>query len=74
MIKKKYTKWKPLGNYSHAGVDYIVFVKRNLKNSMLKFKTRRVNGFFASAMSVNSILPMNLIDVQKAWNEIIDNN
>lgn len=67
-MKNRYTKWMPLGNYSFDDVDRIVFVKKNLKTGIMKFKTLRVNGLFGSC--VNRILPNDLIDTKESWKEI----
>lgn len=69
-IKSRWTKWIPLGNFSYAGTDYITFAKKNKANGMLKFKTKKVNGFFGSMGHVHSILPVNLIDTKKAWGQL----
>ena len=71
MFKKKYTKWQPLGNYEWDGTDRIVFVKKNLKTGMMKFKTRKVNSYLGAMSCLNPILPSALIDVKKAWEEIV---
>jgi len=68
---KKYTKWYPLGNFSYGGKEYITLVKKNKKTGMLKFKTKRVNGWFFDAGYTHTFLPSNLIDVQKSWDDII---
>lgn len=70
--KSKWTKWIPLGNFSYAGTDYITFVKKNKVTGMLKFKTKKVNGFFGSMGGVHPILPAKLIDTKKAWDEITE--
>ena len=67
-FKKKYTKYIVLGNYSFADIDYIVFVRKNLKNNILDFKTKRVNGF--SSGCVNKVLPRDLIDTKTQFNLI----
>lgn len=66
----KYSNWIPLGSFSHGETDYIVFVRKNLNNGLMKFKTIRVNGKFTYS-SVSSVLPADLIDVKKQW-EIIN--
>lgn len=66
MFNSNYTKWIPLGNYSHAGSDYIVFVRKNIKNGMMQFKTKIANPSWFS----NRFLPIAMIDVKKAWDEI----
>lgn len=71
MFKKHYTKWKPLGKFTFSGKEYITLIRKNRKTGMLKFKTIRVNGFFGAMGYVNTFLPSNLIDTQKAWNEAI---
>lgn len=70
MAKKKYTKWRPLGNFTYDDTDYVVFVKKNLKNGLLKFKHRSVNK--RPLNMNNSILPTTLIDTAKAWEEVIN--
>ena len=66
-FKSKYTKWIPFGNYSHATNDYIIFVRKNLRNNMLSFKTKRVQAWIDSS---NCAVPYDLIDVKKAWIKI----
>jgi len=61
----------PLGNYSWAGVDFIVFVRRNMKNGLCQFKTIRVHTRFRLDL-VPNVLPSTLIDTRKAWNELIN--
>jgi hypothetical protein len=63
-----YTKWLPLGNYNHGSSDYIVFVRKDRKTNLLEFKTTEVT----TERYSNNILPHNLIDTEKAWNEIIN--
>lgn len=65
---KKYTKYIVLGNYSYGDIDYIVFVRKNLKNNILDFKTKRVNGF--SSVCVSRVLPRDLIDTKAQFNLI----
>ena len=67
---KRYTKWIPLGNYCFADNDFIVFVKKNKRTGLMKFKTKRVCGRSIVDTFTNLILPSGLIDVQKAWDEI----
>lgn len=69
-IKSRWTKWIPLGNFNYGGTDYITFVKKNRANGLLKFKTKKVNGFFGSMGGVHPILPTNLIDTKKSWDDI----
>lgn len=72
-MKSRYTKWIPLGNYNHAGKDYIVFVRRCLKTNMLHFKTKTAhNSMSASFGFCDSILPTNLIDVKAAWIKVTE--
>lgn len=68
--KKKYTKWIPLGNFSHDSCDYMTFVRKNLITGMLGFKTKKVNGWLTDFSCVSRVLPNNLIDTKKAWGEI----
>ena len=63
MFKRKLTNWIVLGNYIFADVDYIVFVRRNRKNGMLYFKTKKVQGNHSS----HPILGHKFIDVQIQW-------
>jgi len=70
MFKKKYTKWVPFGNYRWGGDnDYIVFARKNLKNGMIDFKTKRVQGFLSNR---NPFLPHDLINVKVAWKELTE--
>lgn len=65
-----YTAWIPLGNYVFSETDYIVFVRKNPETHMMQFKTRRVNGYSKTDGLTHKILPNNIIDVQKAWDQI----
>lgn len=67
MFRKRYTKWAPLGNYSHGGDDYIVFFKLNTKTGMMKFKVKTVHPW---TVNTNLILPTAMIDTQKAWDDL----
>jgi len=69
MFKKKYTKWMPLGNYQYSGADYIVFARKNTLNGLMQFKVVKLQAWRYIS---NTILPYTLIDVQKAWNELIN--
>jgi hypothetical protein len=66
MFRKKWTNWIPFGNYAHAETAYIVFVSKNKKTGIMRFKTKRVHGRFAFH---TQFVPV-LIDVKEAWNKI----
>lgn len=67
-MKPRFTKWIPFGNYTWANdTDFIVFARRNLKNGIMQFKTKRVHGIFRNKMPFVPVL----IDVKKAWEELI---
>jgi len=68
------TKWIPLGNFEFGGRDYIVFVRKNKRTGMLKFRTKRVNFNWWSSKTVYNILTDDLIDVQKQWDAITEEN
>ena len=72
LLKKRWTKWLPLGNFNYAGVDFIVFVKANRKTGMMRFKTVRVNSRNRFSNNVHQILPADLISVRKQWEAIKD--
>jgi len=40
---KRYTKWIPFANYNYGGSSYMIFVRKNLINGMLYFKTKNIN-------------------------------
>lgn len=69
-FRRRYTKWIPLGNHKFHSYDYVTFVRKNLNTGMLQFKTKRVNGYFAALGCLHTFLPSDLIDTQKAWDEI----
>lgn len=69
-MKRKWTKWIPFGNYNWDGKDRIVFVRGNRKTGLLQFKTISVHAWRFLNL-VNPIVPPSLIDVKKAWDEII---
>lgn len=68
--KRNRTKWIPLGMFSFSGYDYVTFIRKNLKTGMLYFKTKRVNRHFLAVNCVNNVLPHNLINTQKVWDDI----
>lgn len=70
MIKKRYTKWIPLGGFTFGNNEYVTFVRKNIKTGMLRFKTKQVNGWFGSMGCTNPFMPDNIIDTAKAWEEI----
>ena len=67
MFKRNLTKWIPLGNYTFGGTDFIVFVRGNTKTGMLFFKVKSVHPW---KWFTEKILPIDLIDVRKQWEEI----
>jgi len=65
MFKRKYTKWIPLAIHTWASTtDYIVFARRNLKNGMIQFKTKRVLPWWALR---GTFVPRELLDIKKQW-------
>lgn len=66
MFRKRYTDWIPLGVNTFGDTHHVIMVRRNLKTGMMKFKSKRVQGFHHH----KSFLPHNLIDVQKQWDLI----
>lgn len=69
-MKKRHTKWEALGRFNFDSYEYITFIRKNLKNGMLQFKTRRVNGWFGVMSCTEPFLPSNLIDTQKVWDKV----
>lgn len=70
IFKRRYTNWIPFGNYRWAGdVDFIVFVRKNKRNGMLQFKTRR---FISWHKLKSPFVPTNLIDVKEQFDKIIN--
>lgn len=63
MFKRKLTNWIVLGNYCFCDADYIVFVRKNIKNGMLYFKVKKVQGNHSS----HPILGYKFIDVNIQW-------
>ena len=74
--KKKHTKWIPFGNYKWAGErEMIVFVRKNLRTGMMQFIVKKVNKYPLFGDSYNGIfIPKEIIDVKKAWDEIVNLN
>ena len=70
LFKSNWGKWVPLGNWSFDGADYIVFARKNFKNGMIKFKTKRVNGYLPALNCVNNCLPSDLISTGEAWKKL----
>lgn len=70
MFKRRKSKWVALGKFTFGNKEYVTFVRKNLKNGMLDFKTKRVNNPLFSMGCVNPFLPANLIDTKKVWDEI----
>jgi hypothetical protein len=68
MKNRKYTKWIPFGNYNHGASEIIVFARKNLRTGMISFKTKTAN---KRLMSQDTFIPADLIDVRKAWDELI---
>lgn len=62
----EYTKWIPLGNYSYAGTDYIVFCRKRKDNGMMSFKTKKANPSHFN----HSYIPIALINTKEAWDQI----
>jgi hypothetical protein len=70
IFKSNWSKWFPLGNYRYATKDYVVFVKKNLKTGMLKFKVKSPHK--RKGISTNPILPLSMINTQDQW-DLINN-
>lgn len=70
MFKKRYTKWVALGHFTYGRYDYVTFIRKNLKNGSVRFKTKRVNGWFLVHNCTNTFMPKTLIDTKKVWDEI----
>lgn len=69
MFKSKFTKWIPFGNYCFSDTDYIVFVRKNLNNGLLQFKTVTVHAKFRFH---SRFVPTGIIDTKTAWENIIN--
>lgn len=65
---KKWTKWIPLGRYSHGYVDFVVMVKKNLRTGMPKFKVKRIHRW--KFMSIDSFFNVE-INTQEVWDKLI---
>lgn len=68
-LKKKWSKWLPFGKYEYGGVEYVVFVRKNLTNGMMSFKTKRVHPY--NGGHNRPFLSKLEIDPTASWNEII---
>ncbi len=64
----KYTKWKALGSWGFGGVQYLAFVRKNKKNGLMQFKTKRMHGKRFSGVCDNYFRAS--IDTQKVWDDI----
>lgn len=62
------TIYEPLGHYSYADTDYVVFARRK-KNGIVQFKTRRVQGFLKFK---SQFIPHGIINVKDQWEKIIN--
>ncbi len=69
-FKNRKTKWIPLGNYTFAGTDYIVFSRVNTRTGIMDFKVKKVQKWKLFTTSV--VLPSNLIDTKKQWEKLIE--
>lgn len=67
LFSRHKTKWVQLGSYQYGYHDYVVFVRGHKKTGMMEFKVKSVQRWMFSCAN---ILPKNLIDVQKQWDEI----
>lgn len=70
LFKNNWTKWIPLATYSFAGVDTMVFVRKNNKTGLMGFKQKLVNCKFRTASLVCSVVPRDLIDIKEQWEKI----
>lgn len=70
MFKKRYTKWVAFGNFTHGSYEYITFIRKNLKNELLQFKTKKVNGWFGVMSCTTPFMPRDLINTGEVWNEV----
>ena len=62
------TMYEPLGHYSYADTDYVVFARRK-KNGIVQFRTRRVHGFLKLK---SQFIPHGIINVKEQWEKIIN--
>ncbi len=69
-FKRKLTKWIPLGRFTHGSHEHVTFVRKNLKTGMIYFKTKRTNSWIVAGICTTPFMPTNIIDTQKAWDEI----
>ena len=74
MFKKRYTKWVALGSFSFTNYDYVTFIRKNLKNGLLQFKTKKVNGWFGVLGCTSNFMPTSLINTQKVWDDVNNSN
>jgi len=71
-FKRKLTKWIPLGKFCHGVTEHVTFARKNLKTGMIYFKTKQVNGWFGAGICTTPFMPHDIIDTQKAWDELND--
>jgi hypothetical protein len=67
MIFRKYTKWIPLGQFTHGAAQSIVMVRGCLKTGEMFFKTKRVNKTFPDYCHPIGNIPIN---VSEQWDKI----
>ena len=67
MFKSNYTKWIPFGVNTHACQHYMVFVRKNKKNGILQFKSKKIQTSFYNG----SFVTHDLINVKDSWDKIL---
>ena len=66
--RKRYTKWIPFANYKWVNShEMIVLVRKNKKNGMLQFKTKRIN----ETDYIGLFIKDGLIDTNKVFQEVL---
>lgn len=65
IFKTNWTKWIPLGKHTFGYNGYVVFVKKNTKTGMLKFKNKSFN----PKLMTECDLPIS-INTQEQWDKV----
>lgn len=69
MFKNNLTKWHVLATYNQSGTDYVVFFRKNKKNGMIYFKTKR------TAFSINCSYVFSgksFVPIEETFNKMIN--
>lgn len=66
MFGKK-TKWIPLSEYNHNGIEYLILMRKNIRTGMIYFKVKHIAGF----TNYVRLSPLGL-DVKEQFNKLMN--